>query len=247
MEKLRAFDILPQPCDNTCGPTCLHAIYRHYGDEMPLEQVVAEVPFLESGGTLGVLLACHALARGYHARIYTYNLQMFDPTWFRPGVSDLPERLAEQLQRKQGDARLSMATPAYQEFLDRGGELRLEDLTTTLIRKYLKRGMPVLCGLSSTFLYRTARESPPTFDPDDVGGDPAGHFVVLYGYDAETREVQVADPLHTNPMAGRLFYSVSIDRVICAVLLGIVTYDANLLIIQPPQARHQAHADSHSR
>ena len=32
--------------------------------------------------TLAVLLGCHALRRGYEATIYTFNLQVFDPTWF---------------------------------------------------------------------------------------------------------------------------------------------------------------------
>ena len=60
METKLRVDILPQPDDNSCGPTCLHALYRYYGDELPLDQVLAEVPMLESGGTLDVLLANHA-------------------------------------------------------------------------------------------------------------------------------------------------------------------------------------------
>ena len=63
METKLRVEILPQPDDNSCGPTCLHALYRYYGDELPLDQVLAEVPMLESGGTLDVLLANHALAR----------------------------------------------------------------------------------------------------------------------------------------------------------------------------------------
>ncbi|HPF71947.1 MAG TPA: cysteine peptidase family C39 domain-containing protein, partial [Candidatus Krumholzibacteria bacterium] len=73
------FEIAPQPDETTCGPTCLHAIYRYYGDDIPLDQVVREVPTLEQGGTLAVLLAGHALARGYRAAIHTYKLQIFDP------------------------------------------------------------------------------------------------------------------------------------------------------------------------
>ena len=40
MEAKLQFDILPQPDDCTCGPTCLHAVYRYFGDEIPLTQVV---------------------------------------------------------------------------------------------------------------------------------------------------------------------------------------------------------------
>ena len=74
-------DILPQPDDYTCGPTCLHAVYNYYGDKISLLKVIEEVPTLYSGGTLAVMLGCHALQRGYKASIYSYNLELFDPSW----------------------------------------------------------------------------------------------------------------------------------------------------------------------
>ncbi len=60
-----------------------------------------------------------------------------------------------------------------------------------------------------------------------------GHFVVLSGYDPVNREVLVADPLENNPGFGTQNYRVKMDRLIAAILLGIVTYDANLLVIEP--------------
>ena len=68
-------------------------------------------------------------------------------------------------------------------------------------------------------------------------GEPIGHFVILCGYDKEERTVLVADPLKSNPLSDSHQYLVNIDRVICSILLGIMTYDANLLIIEP--ARNQ--------
>jgi hypothetical protein len=248
METKLRVEILPQPDDFTCGPTCLHALYSYFGDEVPLEQVIAEVPVLENGGTLDVLLANHALTRGYSARIFTYNVQMFDPTWFNRKGVDLAERLRLQSEHKESE-RLRIATEAYLLFLQRRGELRFEELTTALVRKYLSREVPILTGLSATYLYGTAREYGPDGRPDDIRGKPAGHFVVLCGYDKETREVLVADPLQKNPLSGTNQYTVSIDRVISAILLGILTYDANLLIIEPRHKRKPqgTRADSHRR
>ena len=102
-----------------------------------------------------------------------------------------------------------------------------------MIRSYLDRGIPILAGLSSTYLYRSIREYGFEGEEDDVRGEPAGHFVVLCGYDRKTREVLVADPLYPNPFADNHTYAVSIDRVIASILLGILTYDGNLLIIEP--------------
>ena len=92
---------------------------------------------------------------------------------------------------------------------------------------------PILAGLSATYLYRSVREYGPTCERDDVRGVPVGHFVILCGYRNDGNEVLVTDPLHPNPMAPERKYWVEVDRLVNAILLGIVTYDANLLLIAP--------------
>ena len=240
MKALLPFTIAPQPDEITCGPTCLQAVYRYYGDPISLEQVIAEVPMLEGGGTLAVLLACHALQRGYRATIYTYKLQIFDPTWADLSRRELSAKLRAQLLFKH-DPKLQFATEGYLRFLELGGELRAKDLSGALLRGFLTRGIPVITGLSATFLYRSAREFGPNCDYDDVRGEPSGHFVVLHGYDREARMLHVADPLKSNPMTQSQKYVAGMDRVINAILLGVLTYDANLLIIQPVKEK-KSHA-----
>ncbi|ETO93919.1 hypothetical protein [Legionella oakridgensis] len=78
--------ILTQPDCISCGPTCLQAIYHYFEDKINLEQVIKEVPYLESGGTLAILLGCHALSRGYQADLYSFNLHVLDPTWFKKNL-----------------------------------------------------------------------------------------------------------------------------------------------------------------
>jgi hypothetical protein len=224
--------ILPQPDETTCGPTCLHSVYRYWNDEEKLEDVISRTGRLELGGTFAVFLACDALRKGYRATIYTYNLNVFDPTWFvRSGV-DIYERLQQQREFKP-DYRLQQATKGYLEFLRLGGRLRLKDLSRGLIHGMLRRKQPILTGLSSTYLYRVPREYGPNDKPDDVRGLPAGHFVVVAGYDLERGKVLVMDPYQQNPYSQSHEYWIGIDRVLGAILLGIVTHDANLLVIQP--------------
>jgi len=225
--------MLPQPDETTCGPTCLHAVYNFYQDQMSLEDVAAQVPRLPTGGTLTSILARHALRRGYRATIFSYNLQVFDPSWFQLEPEDLARRLKARMRFKRAE-KTRIATQNYLNFLKEGGEFQFEDLTTGLIRRYVEdRGCPILTGLSATYLYQTPREFGPHGDYDDLRGDPSGHFVVLCGYNAKTRQVLVADPLFPNPFAETHHYLVCIDRVLCAILLGILTFDANLLIIEP--------------
>ena len=223
-------EVLPQPDDTTCGPTCLHAVYRYWSDRIALRKVIREVTPLPGGGTLAVWLACHALRRGYRATIYTYNMQVFDPTWFGGDGTDIAAKLREQRRHKR-DRRLAHATDAYLEFLRRGGALRFRELSPRLIRGFLRRDIPILTGLSATYLYGCARESEE--DYDDVRGHPVGHFVVLHGYDPGKRQVSVADPLQDNPKYGSHYYTIGLNRLVGAILLGVLTYDANLLVITP--------------
>jgi hypothetical protein len=225
---------VPQPDETTCGPTCLHAVYTYWGESERLSNIIARLPSLEHGGTFAVFLGCDALRKGYRARIYTYNLMVFDPTWFtRPHV-DLTERLTRQRERKT-DVRLRNVTDGYLEFLSLGGRIRLVNLSQHLIRAILKRGLPLLTGLSSTYLYQTPRVFGPQDEPDDIRGFPEGHFVVIAGWDEVHRKVLVVDPYQPNRYGPAYKYWIGIDRVIAAILLGIVTHDANLLVIYPPQ------------
>jgi hypothetical protein len=225
-------NVMGQPDDSTCGPTALHAVYQYYGDTIPLEQVVREVHKFEDGGTLAVWLGAHALARGYDALLYTCNLQLLDPSWFSTSRVDFVQKLQEQLKSKSDD-KLVRTSLAFIDFIKKGGTLRLEDVTREVLRRWLSQGYPILTGLSSTFLYRCPREIPPDQVPDDVNGIPAGHFVVLCGYDRRNKTVTVADPFTKNPYSSSRKYNVHIDRVICSILLGVLTYDANFLIIKP--------------
>ena len=133
------------------------------------------------------------------------------------------------------DYRLQHSTDGYLEFLNRGGRLRLANLSQTLIRGLLRCKLPILTGLSSTYLYRSAREYGADDTPDDIRGLPAGHFVVVAGYNHDRRRVLVVDPYQPNPYGPAHEYWLGIDRVVAAILLGIVTHDANLLVIYPPQ------------
>lgn len=231
MSSLRKFEILRQPDDQTCGPTCLHAVYRYFGDDLPLARLVSEIPMLEiGGGTLEVMLGVHALQRGYRATLHTFNLRIFDPTWFTQRHS-LEERLEAQLAARK-HPKIRLATQGYLDFLRLGGRIRFGDLTSSTLRAPLRRGLPILTGLSATYLHRSMRELPETDQDDDVRGDPVGHFVVLCGYDAEARAVEVADPFE-HPDDGRRRYAVPIARVVGAIFLGVLTYDASCLVIEP--------------
>lgn len=226
-----SLNIKKQPDDVTCGPTCLQAVYNYYDDDISLSQVISEVKQLRSGGTLAVQLGNHALSKGYKVTIFTYNLITFDPSWFGGDV-DISEKLKLQLAAKPKAKKLKTATKAYLKFLSNGGRIKFEELTPSLLRKYLNRGIPILTGLSATYLYESPREKG-DFEIvfDDIEGSPSGHFVVINGYDH--KDAFVADPLESNPISTKQYYQVSFHKLINSIMLGVMTYDANILIIHP--------------
>jgi hypothetical protein len=241
MRTALALNILRQPTEETCGPTCLQSVYTYYGDIVALEEVIAEVPTLPDGGTLAVHLACHALSRGYRATIYTYNLQVFDPSWFKNAGTQLHSKILTQSAIKSNE-KIQEATRAYLKFLDLGGDIRFEDLTPSLLKSFLMRSTPVITGLSATYLYQTPRELVDRPAYDDIAGEPAGHFVVIGGFDSDSGKALIADPYIIPDLNDSHVYEVSLSRLICSILLGIVTFDANLLVIRPAGSGNQRHA-----
>ncbi len=256
MKHALELEIQPQPNDSSCGPTCLAAVYRYWNDQVDLTQLISETRQLDGGGTLAVHLACHALDRGYDARITTYNLNVFDPSWFAStdgSVANdyLAQKLQQQLaaKRSRDDVdveRLRVATEYYLQFLSRGGRVQMRPLDECLIVDTLIEEIPILCGLSATYLYQEPRQRPQSIDAqgrsslsDDIAGDPTGHFVVLHGYDPMSGNVLIADPLHPNPIAPTNKYAAPLSQVTSAILLGIVTYDANLLTLVPREERER--------
>lgn len=233
---VKHISILTQPDDTTCGPTSLHAVYNYLGDNISLENVINEVSALEDGGTLAVLLGQHARSRGYKTTLYTFNLDVFDPTWDLKNTPYVIERLKSQLTFKKG-LKIRHAINAYIDFLQDGGIIKNSPLSRSFFARHFKNELPVLAGLSATYLYQTAREYTDENGKsiyDDLKGYPMGHFVVLSGFDEE-KKIRVSDPYPDNPMAGSSYYCVQTSRLIHAILLGIVTYDANLLVIERPE------------
>lgn len=231
-----------QPDDETCGPTCLHAVYNYFDFDLSLEQVISSLKKVKSGGTLSAHIAHHALKNGLTVTLYVYNLNLFDPTWFhkRSGEAEtdlLIDKLNKQLKYFKSHRDFE-ATTAYIEMLEAGGKIKFKDLNNRLLNELFNLKVPIITGLSSTFLYRSAREryNIRTKESiyDDIRGDPCGHFVVLCGMDQTKRKVVIADPYRTNPLSHDNYYHVNKMRLVNAILLGVLTYDANLLVIDKP-------------
>ncbi len=217
-----------QPDDVTCGPTCLAKVYRFYGYEKDVAEVITETPRNPDGGTMAVNLGISAMKNGFQPTIYPYGLRIFDPTWRRLDRKRLIEKLGLRMAAVTSK-RLKRAIAAYVAYLNLGGRIRFAELTKKLLVSTLRGGDPILTGLSATYLYGTPREREERYD--DIGGESAGHFVVVRGYYPATDRFVVADPFPNVPMSKSGRYSVAAERLLAAILLGDGTYDAVLLVL----------------
>ncbi|MGE0709850.1 MAG: cysteine peptidase family C39 domain-containing protein [Planctomycetota bacterium] len=221
-----------QPDDVTCGPTCLLQVLRFYGDQVPFDRLLALTSQNPDGGTLAVYLALTARQLGYATRIHSFNLRVFDPTW----AALEPPALAAKLRARAkatSDAKVWAACRAHADLIDTGGQVALVELTPDLMIDILERGHPVLCGLNATYLYRQARERPNDNEEDDVAGEPVGHFLVVCGHRDGGAHFTVRDPAKHVPYSKDGTYDVEAPRLINAIHLGIVSFDAVLLELWP--------------
>ena len=228
-----------QPDDESCGPTSLHAIYNYYGLKISLRRVMSNVAKSRSGGTLASMLGQDALRHGFITELYANSVKIFDPTWFAESGAGIKEhlidKLEQQMQIKQSIS-LQQESKAYIEYLLLGGHINFKTINVQLLKEYFVQKIPIIAGLSATYLYRSPREIYTEHGEsmyDDIRGTPSGHFVVLCGYDDQHRLIVVADPHRANPISHDNYYKVSSNRLINAIMLGVLTYDADLLMIKP--------------
>lgn len=223
---------LVQPDDTSCGPTCLHSVYRYYRDTRPLTEIVAGTRKNPDGGTLAVLLGIKALQDGYRANLYPLGLRVMDPTWRELKRSALRDKLVQRASAMPTSV-LRDEHLAYVEFLDLGGGVHIHELSPDLILGILEREHPIICGLSATYLYRQMRELPDNLEDDDIAGFSTGHFVVLCGYTGGGLHFHVRDPSVHTPFSRNGRYVVAAQRLTNAILLGDATRDAVMLEIWP--------------
>lgn len=218
-----------QPDDESCGITCLKSIYDYFEYPASLDRLKREIEHWHTGGTVAVNLARNALAHGFGAEIYTYNIKIFDPTWKALDAKALSAKL-RQRQRKIRSKKQKKVIGFYLDFLKKGGILRFDDLDEELLNRLFKNHKPIICGLSATYLYEHMRETSDN-EENDIIGQPVGHFVVVSGWDSASRSVTIQDPLRKNPLSETGTYRLSFTKFSNAVMLGILTYDENLLVI----------------
>jgi hypothetical protein len=210
-------------------PDLLAQVYRFLGYERAVDEVISDTRRNADGGTLGVYLGISALRNGFRPTIYTYNLRIFDPTWRRLSPPEISGKLRER-RRFVRSRRLKRAIAAYVEYLGMGCRVPVFRARCGFLVGLLQTGHPILTGFERNVPLwvrsRTQRGVRRRF-----AASPRGISSSCAGYYPRSDRFVVRDPSSNIPFSRNGKYTVEARRLIAAILLGDVTYDANLLVL----------------
>lgn len=215
--------MMRQPTDESCGPTALDAVYRHYGEDFGVSALVAEVGTTIGGGTTAALLGIDALSRGFSATIRDFNPLLFDPSWDGFSVDRLYGKLSASAATSDGKKRHVLES--YMTFIEAGGKIGLGPWEPGILLEELRHG-PAICGLCCNSLYRSPRDLyvDGKCIVDDLRGEPCGHFVVADL--ADNGRIAVHDPWDASVTV------MDESRLAVAILLGSLTFDGTVLAVR---------------
>ncbi len=215
-----------QPDDLSCGLCCLSTILTHYGRNLPIENLIKDIPPLPDIGLYDSHIGKAALDLGFQVTIYTYNYGVFHPVWNRLNREELIEKLIIK-KDCPGMPHRVLAAQGYIEYLQAGGDLQFYPLSKELLITHFARGVPLIAALDMSFLYDCVAFY------NEFAERRATHFVVLHGYDPTSNTFDVTDPWYSIPIPNKNGqYAMDADRVINAIFLGQARNDSSIIVIQ---------------
>lgn len=227
-------DMPDQPDDSSCGPTSLYSVYKFFGLDVTLETVIKELDGYDPAiGSYDAILGIDALKRGFDAIITPFNLNVFDWSWFGLNMDALRIKLDRLASVGLSETVRKLAS-LYVEFIDRGGRIvfQYNPEQAFFTANYYTGVVPLICGLSSTWIHQSKRENPDTGEYDEYGR-MMGHYVVLGGWEWGLNPVRttVYDPYGSRTLFRSNKYILEYDQLLTAMMLGTNTHEGNLLRI----------------
>jgi len=212
--------------ENECGPAALKSVLDYYNINVQLDDLTTEV----SGQSpikwrnWFYAMGSAALQRGLKAKVITLTTTIFDPTWYRLDKPQLLQKLKAELKVvqerlntfKARDPYYFWHIPSYElaeikaaiSFIEHGGTIIFEPISKEKIFSYLRRRIPLLCGINPVLLHKIRRL------PNDVSGSAWGHIVTVSGYTRD--KFWITDP--SDWYAKKQIYQVDQDRLIESIL-----------------------------
>ena len=199
----------------TCGPVCLLNIYKEIGIETDLKTILKELKINDKTTTYPAQLGTHLLSKGLNPILINSTPQTVSPSWENLSEKDVTAKLEQWIKINKKNKWLKSVKWLI-SYLKKGGKLKIADLTTSLIDRYLNEGYKVICCLEESWIWGERKiEEKAVFD--DIKGSPRGHFIILYSHTGN--EYLVSDPFPTGMKNKEGLYKLNKDKLLVATLV----------------------------
>lgn len=198
----------------TCGPSCLENIYTSFGIDKSLSKILSDLGITDQDATHLPQLARHLNDNDIETVIVSSNPFSVSPSWKTKPKDKIIEKLKKWVLHNYKDSYLR-ETLFLLFYLQEGGELHIEDLSTKVIDEYIASGHLVLCCLEESWLWGKRKISGKS-EYHDVKGHARGHFVTIIGQTES--EYIVNDPYPTQIPDRQGIYNIPKDQLFIATI-----------------------------
>ncbi len=188
----------------------LATVLRHHGKATDLSRMMGETGAARLPEQLPAEVAIAGLRREMDARLYTWNLDLFDPLWFAEGLTD---GIINELEWCEDEPVAASILERYLAVLELGGTIDCTDPTPAMLLQHTGRGLMPIAWTHGDYLSMTHR---------GLHAD----VVLVHGFDDSSREV-VLSAAAAGPVP---CFRVPFSRFATAMLLSDVR---SMLVLSP--------------
>jgi hypothetical protein len=196
---------------DACSPTAYCMVMQYFGDDIVPEQFLDAVGGIKNvtatgvPGTINTENAFFARRRGFKVDCFTYNMRLLSPLMI--GLKG--EQLRDCISENDGVERLIAESSAdesiyfsYVNLLDEGANLFVQRPRIDVVKKYLKKSIPVILNVNTASFYECNYNI------------EVGHSIVAIGY--EGKQIIFNDPSsgeESNIKQDHLLFALSVYAI----------------------------------
>jgi len=200
---------------NTCGPVCLLNIYTHFQIPLSLDVILKELNVTNTDLTHLPQLARNCLTHTLETVILSSNTQAISSSWDVKTKEEIITILKAWVSHNTYD-NWAKEVLFLLFYLQEGGNLKILDLSTSILDEYLDKGYVLLSCLEESWLWGK-RKIEGKSEYDDVKGHTRGHFVVVYG--KEDNNYLISDPYPTGIEGRDGLYKIDKQKLLVSTLV----------------------------
>ncbi|MFH1971734.1 MAG: hypothetical protein ABIJ05_05140 [Patescibacteria group bacterium] len=213
-----------------CGPFCLLNIYTHFQIPTTINKIQSELNVSKDDPTYLAQLARNCLKHKLDSIILSSNPRIISPSWKDKTKKEIIVKLKEWVTLNNSNSWWLRTALFLLFYLQEGGNIKIVDLSTSIIDKYLEKGYLLLCCLDESWLWGK-RKINKKAEYDDIKGYSTGHCIVIYKH--INNDYFISDPYPTKIEEKEGLYKVNKQQL----LVSTLAWSQEILAIKKTKAR----------